>query len=95
MTFIHNHREQNKSLADFSQILSLISQRNICEYKPMWTRDVNKCVFISQQITAPSSTPLIDAVTPSPGTPNAVGVLTNSYDSKIDSIQSSSQVVLW
>lgn len=26
-----------------------------------------------QQVPASSSTPLIDAVTPSPGTPNAVG----------------------
>lgn len=56
-----------------------------CEIGHIWTRDVNNCVLISQQITAPSSTPLIDAVTPSPGTPNAVGVLTDSNDGKIDS----------
>lgn len=29
VTFIHNHREQNKSLFEFSKIFALISQRNV------------------------------------------------------------------
>ena len=60
------------SLIEFSQILAFIGQYNM---KTGLSKH-RDCVLISQQITAPSSTPLIDAVTPSPGTPNAVGVLT-------------------